>query len=69
MSRTRKRVIATLIANFEGDYIPVDQAEDYLSSWIDGGLNDRDDLRGWELNVLGIVEEPLESGDAEDDAA
>jgi hypothetical protein len=56
VSETRKTVVMTVVATFEGDYIPANQAEQYLEHWIDSGLEDRDDLRGWELKLISLVE-------------
>ncbi|MDT0442339.1 hypothetical protein [Streptomyces johnsoniae] len=57
--RTRKTVTFTIVATFEGDYIPANQAFDYLEEWIDGGLADRDDLKGWETTSAIVTEEPV----------
>ena len=57
---TSKTVTARLTAFFEGDYIPADQVDDYLIGWIDSGLDDRDDLVGWTLEIESIEEFPLE---------
>lgn len=46
-------------AKFEGDYIPASQIETYLNDWLESGLSDRDDLRGWSLNHCTVVEAPV----------
>lgn len=51
---TTKRVTATLTATFHGDYIGVDEIPGVLEGWIDAGLYDRDDLRGWNFTVTNI---------------
>lgn len=66
MSETRKTVVLTVVATLEGDYIPAVQAEDYLTQWIDGGLEDRDDLRGWKTQLISLVESPLDPDDREE---
>lgn|SRR5512134_1313607 len=45
-------------AKFEGDYIPADSVEAYLNGWLESGLSDRDDLRGWNLSHGTVVEAP-----------
>jgi hypothetical protein len=45
---------------FEGDYIPKEDIDDYLQQWLDSGLDDRDDLRGWSFNIVDITETPIE---------
>jgi hypothetical protein len=69
MSKSRKTLVVTLVATFEGDYIPPDQLMDYMTMWIDAGLEDRDDLVGWELRPILHVVGPLDDEDAEDEAA
>lgn len=54
--RTTKRVHARLTLTFHGSYVPVDDIEDRVNAWIDAGFEDRDDLRGWAVEVLGISE-------------
>lgn len=48
--RTRKRGEVTISFTFEGDYIPKEDIIDYLSYWIESGLQDRDDLVGYLLH-------------------
>lgn len=55
--RTTKRVAGTFTLTFHGDYIDKDDVETYFQGWIDSGLDDRDDLRGWSFTVLSIREE------------
>lgn len=56
---TRKNVTGTFTATFAGDYIPKEQIESSLEYWIDSGLDDRDDLRGWSFNIVSITEEEI----------
>lgn len=58
--RTTKRVRAMLDVTFHGDYVPVDDIPTRLAAWIDAGLNDREDCRGWTLTVSAVS---VESGD------
>ena len=53
---TRKNVAGTFTATFEGDYIPKEDIDSYLQQWLDSGLDDRDDLRGWSFNIETITE-------------
>jgi hypothetical protein len=57
---TRKQVAGTFTVTFEGDYIPKESIEDYLNQWLDSGLEDREDLRGWSFDILVINETPME---------
>jgi hypothetical protein len=54
--RTTKRVNASLTLTFHGDYVAADEIAGRLDAWIDRGFDDRDDLRGWKLEVQGITE-------------
>lgn len=54
--RTTKIVSVLLELTFHGDYIDKDDVESYATGWIDGGLEDRDDLRGW-TTTFGPVRE------------
>lgn len=58
--RTRKTLDVTLTCIFEGDYIDVESLVDYLDGWIDSGLDDRDDLRGWHAYYGPITEEEMD---------
>ncbi len=60
---TRKSVCGTFTATFEGDYIPKDDIEHYLNAWLDAGLDDRDNLRGWSFDIVNITETPIEEGE------
>ena len=60
---TRKSVTGTFTAMFEGDYIPAEDIEDYLIGWIDSGLYDTDNLRGWSFHISDITETPIEEGE------
>lgn len=58
---TRKDVTGTFTATFVGDYIPKEDIPDYLHMWLDSGLDDRDNLRGWSFDIVNIEEkEPTE---------
>ena len=54
--RTTKRVTGTFTLTFHGSYINADDIPQYFEQWIDGGLEDRDDLRGWKFDITEIVE-------------
>jgi len=54
--RTTKRVVIALTATFHGDYIDADSVTAELEGWIDSGLDDRDDLRGWSVVPVSVVE-------------
>lgn len=56
---SKKIVTLTVQAEFRGDYIPANQTAEYLESWIDCGLEDRDDLVGWTITTNNVVETPL----------
>lgn len=55
-NRTTKRVTGTFTLTFHGDYIDADDIPQYLEQWIDSGLEDRDDLRGWNFDITEIDE-------------
>jgi hypothetical protein len=55
-ARTTKRVTGTFTLTFHGDYIDTNDIPQYFQQWIDGGLEDRDDLRGWKFDITGIDE-------------
>ncbi len=42
-----------------GDYIPKEDVVQYLESWIDSGLDDRDNLRSWSFEVQEVTEEEI----------
>lgn len=54
--RTTKILKGTFTLIFHGDYIPLDECEQYFQNWADGGLHDRSDLREWEFKVTGKTE-------------
>jgi hypothetical protein len=56
---TTKRIRITIDCVFEGDYIDADSVPDYLTSWIDSGLTDRDDLRGYAVICGPVTEERI----------
>lgn len=68
MSKTKKVVTVAVTATFEGDYYAASECPDMLEMWIDGGLDDRDNLRGWKVTAISTVEMPLDD-DEEDEAA
>lgn len=55
--RTTKRVAGTFTLTFHGDYVPAEDINQYIQQWLDSGLDDRDDLRGWSFTILSIREE------------
>ena len=57
---TSMTVQAKLTALFEGDYIPKEDVDEYLIDWVGSGLEDRDDLIGWTLEIESVEEFPLE---------
>lgn len=54
--RTTKIVTLVLTATFHGDYLEADEVLGGLEGWIDRGLEDRDDLRGWKIVASGVEE-------------
>jgi hypothetical protein len=56
---TTKRIRITIDCVFKGDYIDADSVPDYLTSWIDSGLTDRDDLRGYTVICGPVTEERI----------
>lgn len=56
---TRKNVTGTFTATFAGSYIPKEDIDNYLTMWLDSGLEDRDDLRGWSFEITNITEEGI----------
>ncbi|MFJ7070158.1 hypothetical protein [Streptomyces sp. NPDC101115] len=54
--RTTKRVTGTFTLTFHGSYLDADDIPQYFDQWIDGGLEDRDDLRGWKFDITEIDE-------------
>jgi len=57
VAATRKTLILQIHLRFEGEYIPADEVAQYAENWIDSGLHDRDDLRGWTVTQDGPVVE------------
>jgi len=53
---SKKVVELKLTLHFQGDYIPVEDCERYVENWISMGLEDRDDLRDWYIEVLSVNE-------------
>ncbi len=62
---TRKSVSGTFTATFEGSYVPKEYIDSYLQQWLDSGLEDRDDLRGWSFGIVTITETPIEEEEDE----
>lgn len=60
--RTTKYVTATVSLTFHGDYLDAGDVRGYAEGWIDAGLEDRDDLRGWRITWGEVTEV---SGDPE----
>jgi hypothetical protein len=56
MARTTKTVTGTFKATFHGDYLSADEVVFHLEQWIDAGLDDRDDLKGWTFSVEAVTE-------------
>lgn len=54
--RTTKYVTGTLKATFHGDYLDKDEVAGHLEGWLDGGLEDRDDLRSWTFELTSVTE-------------
>lgn len=55
-NRTTKRVTGTFELTFHGDYIDAGDIPGHFEGWVDAGLEDRDDLRGWKFDITGIEE-------------
>ncbi|MFD4858472.1 hypothetical protein [Streptomyces atratus] len=64
MTETRKVVVMTVTATFEGDYHSASECPGMLEGWIDGGFEDRDDLRGWSVVLVSVNEFPLQDEDS-----
>lgn len=54
--RSTKTVTMTITATFYGDYHGVDEVTGYLQTWINAGLDDRDDLRTWTYGLAEVAE-------------
>lgn len=54
--RTTKYVTGTFNITFHGSYVDVDEIERLLHQWLDGALEDRDDLYDRRFNVTEIEE-------------
>jgi hypothetical protein len=54
--RTTKYVSGTFKLTFHGDYVDAEDVERYFHDWVDAGLDDRDDLRGWTFEVHAVQE-------------
>lgn len=54
--RTTKYVTLEIRAVFHGDYIDAGEVSGALQGWIDQGLEDRDDLRNWDLGTATVTE-------------
>lgn len=51
-----KVVTMIVTARFHGEYHDLDSVGSVLGDWIDGGLDDRDDLRSWSTHVASVTE-------------
>ncbi|MFJ1700357.1 hypothetical protein ACIOHC_35800 [Streptomyces sp. NPDC088252] len=60
MGDTRKVVVLSVTATFEGDYYDASECPAMLECWIDRGFEDRDNLRGWSVETVSVTESPLE---------
>jgi len=56
--RTTKYVTITVSATFHGDYYDADECEGQLQGWIGAGLEDRDNLRGYDFGIGTVREVP-----------
>jgi len=56
--RTTKYVTGTFKLTFHGDYYDTDEVQSVFQSWIDMGLEDRDNLRSWEFTVTKMEQVP-----------
>jgi len=54
--RTTKYVTLTVKTTFHGDYIDVDEVASHLQGWIEGALDDRDDLHEWTFGPASVRE-------------
>lgn len=60
--RTTKYVTVNLQLVLHGNYIDADDVGQYLPGWLSSGLEDRDDLRHWTVDVDHVR---IETGDPE----
>jgi|GEM_PF-5653466 len=56
--RTTKYVDVTVQLIFMGSYYDADECGSVATGWIDAGLEDRDNLRGWTTRVTSTREVP-----------
>ena len=54
--RTTKYVTGAFKLTFYGDYYDSDEVQSVFQRWIDIGLEDRDDLCGWDFTVVNMDE-------------
>lgn len=54
--RTTKYVTGNFALVFHGDYVSADEIQGRLADYLDSGLDDRDDLRSWNFEVVQIDE-------------
>lgn len=57
---SKKKLTLVLELDFEGDYYSLSELEQLAEGWIDGGLDDHSDLRGWRTTASKVVEIPEE---------
>jgi len=55
---TTKIVTLAVTARFTGDYYDAEEAAGRLEVWINSALDDRDDLRSWDIKPLSVTERP-----------
>lgn len=60
---TVKHVTVVVTAKFVGNYFSAGEVAGALEQWIDGGLEDRDDLRGWTVSPVSVIEVPATAED------
>lgn len=58
-----KRVVMVLELRFQGDYYDASEVAGMAENWIDSGLNDRDNLRGWRVVTSATEETETEEED------
>lgn len=63
VTATRKRVLMVLELNFQGDYYDASEVAGMAENWIDSGLTDRDNLRGWRVVTSATEETETEEED------
>jgi hypothetical protein len=54
--RNTKVLRGTFEVVFHGDYVAAEDCMQYLDSYMDSGLDDRDDLRSWEFKLASLTQ-------------